>query len=451
MFKNRTGRKMHLIIIAFATGLFLGINFSYIASAGETAHKYLGYFHRVYQIVSTEYVDEPDNKTLFYGAIRGMLASLGDQFTRFMDEESNAQFDQMISGKFVGIGVEIAIRNGEMIIVSPIEGSPALRAGLEPGDVITKVNDETITGQKYQEVLTKIKGIPGSKVKIHIKRENYPKELVYDIERAPIKIDSVEYGIIDNYNTGYLKIKSFGNETAGDVRNAVKFFRSKKIGKLVIDVRQNPGGLLPAAIEISDMFLDQGKVIVSTKGRTGDAVFYKATSPMLFPGKTIILVNRGSASASEILSGALRDNNRAMLLGEKTFGKGSVQIKHNLDKNISVAVTAARYYTPSGAMIHKKGIKPDYDVKYFDIPKKEDDDLKKVYMDKILTKFVNMKTEYDDKTKRAFTELLKKNEINLSEKTSSFILKREISKYRKKELYDLEFDSQLKAALAKLQ
>jgi len=450
MSKRKSDRKLHLIVIAFATGLFLGINFSYIASAGESAHKYLGYFHRVYQIVSTQYVDEPDNKNLFYGAIRGMLSSLGDPFTRFMDEKSNAQFNQMISGKFVGIGVEIAIRNGEMIVVTPIENSPAMRAGIEPGDVITQVNNETIKGRKFEEVLTKIKGVPGSKVKVHIKRENYPEELVYDIERAPIKIKSVKYGIIEKDNVGYLKIKSFGSETAGDAKEAIKYFRSKKITKMVIDVRQNPGGLLPAAVQISDMFLDKGKVIVSTKGRTGNAVVYKAKNPMMFPGKIIVLVNKGSASASEILSGALRDNDRAMLLGEKTFGKGSVQVKHNLDKDISVAVTTARYYTPSGAMIHKKGIKPDYDVKFFDLPKNDEKGLQKLYIEKLLNKFVNTKTKYNDETRSKFLALLKDKKINISEKTAFFALKREINKYKKKALYDLEFDFQLKAALKKL-
>ncbi len=260
----------------------------------------------------------------------------------------------------------------------------------------------------------------------------------------------MEHAIIEKDKIGYLKIKSFGSQTTSDVRKAMKIFRSENIKKLIIDVRENPGGLLPAAIEISDIFLDKGKTIVSTKGRKGNSRIFKASSPMIFSGKVIVLVNKGSASASEILSGALRDNNRAMLLGEKTFGKGSVQIRHNLDKDISVAITAARYYTPSGAMIHKKGIMPDYKVKFFEIPKSEEKAIQKIYMNKILAGFVNTKTRYNEETKKSFIELLRDKKIELSSRTAFFLLKREINRYRKKALYDLEFDDQLKAAIKKL-
>ncbi len=450
MFKNKSDRKIHLLIIAFTTGLFLGINFSFVASAGESVHKYLGYFHRVYRIVSAEYVDKPSNRQLFFGAIRGMLASLDDPFTRFMDEKGSANFDRMISGKFVGIGVEIALRKGQIVVVAPIDESPAMKAGIETGDIITKINGEDVEKNNFQEILDKIKGVSGTKVKVSIRRANFPEELEFDIKRAPIKIKSVEYGLIEGRNIGYLEIKTFGNRTSADVRKGLKFFRSKNVKKLILDLRENPGGLLPAAVEISDMFLDRGKTIVSTKGRKGSPRVFKAKSPMLFSGKVIVLVDRGSASASEILSGALRDNNRAMLLGEKTFGKGSVQIRHNLDKDISVAITAARYYTPSGTMIHKKGIKPDYVVKYFDIPKKEKGAIQKIYEDKLLGKFVKPKTQYNDETREAFLKLLREKNIELSRRTAFFILKREIDRYKKRELYDLEFDDQLKAAIKKL-
>ncbi len=452
MSKKPSERKMHLLVLAFSTGLFLGVNFSFIATAGEPAHKYLDYFHQVYQLITTDYVDEPDNKSLFYGAIKGMLNSLGDPFTRFLDEKASADLKEMTTGKFVGIGVEIAIRDGEIVIVAPIENSPAIKAGLEAGDVITQVNGEKIKGKKFDKIIKEIKGLPGTKVKIEVRREGFDENLPFNIERAPIKIKSVEYAVIAEKNSGYLKIKTFGNETVPDVKKALKFFKSKNINNLVIDLRYNPGGLLTAAVDISDYFLDKGKRIVSTKGRLaqGRETVFTAKSPMYYSGNIIVLVNRGSASASEILSGALRDNDRAKLLGEKTFGKGSVQKTYSLDKEIGVAVTIAKYYTPSGAMIHKKGIKPDYAVKYFDIPKSDEEALKQISKEKILTSFVSIKTAYDSKTREQFKKILSDKKINLSQKTADYLLKREAAKYHKRKPYDVEFDNQLISALEKL-
>jgi len=452
MFKKFSERKTHLIVLSFATGLFLGINFSFIASAGEPAHKYLDFFHQAYQIITSEYVEKPDNKKLFYGAIKGMIDSLGDPFTRFLNEESSEELQEMTSGKFVGIGVEIAVKDGEIVVVSPIENSPAMRAGIESGDLIIKVDNENIKDKNLDEIIKHIKGLPGTKVNITVKREGISEEINYTIERAPVKIDSTEFALIKEYNTGYLRIKTFGSETSQDVKKAIDFFNSNKIDKLIIDLRYNPGGLLTAAVEISDFFLDKDQTVVSTKGRAdgGKENFFKAAAGPAYRGKIIVLVNRGSASASEILSGALRDNNKALLLGEKTFGKGSVQKTYNLDKEVGLAVTIAKYYTPSGAMIHGKGIMPDYEVKIAEFPESEKDDLKKISRDKLLNQFVSIKTVYNDNVKSEFRKFLKEKNVKISDATSDFILKREISKYHKNQIYDLEFDNQLTAAVDKL-
>ncbi len=449
MFKKFSERKIHLVVLAFALGLFLGINFSFAAKAGEPAHKYLEYFHQVYQMISTEYVDEPDNKKLFYGAIKGMIESLGDPFTRFLDEEASSELQEMTSGKFVGIGVEIAVKDGEIVVVSPIDNSPAMKAGIETGDIITKVNNESIRDKNLNDIIKNIKGLPGTKVSISVKREGFSDEISYEIERAPIKIESTEYAIIDKYNTGYLRIKTFGNDTTPDVKKALEFFKSKNVNRLILDLRFNPGGLLNAAVDISDFFLDKDKVIVSTKGRGEYAKeqVFKAANPMLYSGEIIILVNRGSASASEILSGALKDNKRAILVGEKTFGKGSVQKTYSLDKEIGIALTIAKYYTPSGAMIHGKGIMPDREVKYIDVAESDTEQLKIISRDKLLNKFVSIKTEYSDNVKKDFHKLLQENNIKISDRTADLILKREISKYHKSIPYDLEFDNQLITAL----
>ena len=451
MSKKMSERKIHLIIIAFVTGLFLGINFSFIASADGPAHKYLDYFHQAYQIISIEYVDKPDNKNLFYGAIKGMIDSLGDPFTRFLNEDSNAELQEMASGKFVGIGVEIAVKDGEIVVVSPIENSPAMRAGIETGDIITKVNNEIIKDKNLDDIIKSIKGLPGTKVNITIMREGFGDEISYDIERAPIKIDSTEFAIVDGYDIGFLRIKTFSNDTTQDVKKALDHFNKNKIDRLIIDLRFNPGGLLSAAVEIADFFLEKDLTIVSTKGRTeGNEYYYKSLSDPIYKGKIIILVNKGSASASEILSGALRDNNKAMLLGEKTFGKGSVQKTYSLDKDAGFALTIARYYTPSGAMIHEKGIKPDYEINASDFPENETEELKKISREKLLSEFVSIKTVYNENTKSEFKKFLQSKNINISDNSSDFILKREIGKYHKRQIYDLEFDNQILSAIDRL-
>jgi len=314
------------------------------------------------------------------------------------------------------------------------------------------VNDEIVREKEFSDVIKKIKGLPGTKVNITIRRENIDEEITYSIERAPIKIDSVEYSVIDKHNAGYLKIKTFGAETSSDVKHALKFFNDKKIDRVILDLRFNPGGLLSSAIEISDFFLEKDLVIVSTKGRSvaeAESVF-KSKDPLLYAGKTVVLVNRGSASASEILSGALKDNNKAVLVGEKTFGKASVQKTYGLDKNINVAVTIAKYYTPSGELIHKKGISPDFAVKHFDIPESENEALRKIGKDRLLSSFVNSRTVYDSETRKNFGKFLKEKNIDLSTKTADYILKREVGKYHKSLPYDLEFDSQLITAIEKL-
>ncbi len=450
--KKNSERKPHILIIAFAMGIFIGINFTIIAGANEPAHKYLDYFHQVYQIVTTEFVDKSENKNLFYGAIKGMLNSLDDPYTRFLDEDASSELNEMTTGKFVGIGVEVTVRDGDFIVVSPIENSPAMKEGIEAGDIITRVNDEPVRDKDFSEIIKKIKGLPGTKVNITIRRENYDEDITYSIERAPIKIDSVEYSVIKESNAGYLKIKTFGAETTSDVKQALQYFNDKKINSLIIDLRFNPGGLLSSAVEISDFFLNKDLVIVSTKGRTeneSESVF-KAKDPVFYSGKTVVLVNRGSASASEILSGALRDNKRAELIGEKTFGKASVQKTYGLDKNVNVAITIAKYYTPSGELIHKKGITPNFEVKYFEIPESENEALKLIGKMKLLDNFVDSKTEYNSTTRDEFKKVLSNNSINLSSSTADYILKREIQKYHKSLPYDLEFDNQLNKAIERL-
>lgn len=449
MFKRMKERRVHLMILTFMTGLFIGINVSFLSSATEPAHKYLDYFHRVYQLILTEYVDEASPKEMFYGAIRGMINSLNDPFSRFLDEKSYEELKEMTTGKFQGVGIEITIQDGQVVVVTPIEDSPAMKAGIQSGDVITTIDGKVIKGMKLEKIVKLIRGLPKSTVKLQVKRDGYDEALDFELERAPVKITSVDYDIIKEKNIGYLKIKNFGSETTRDVTKALKQFNAKGIKKIVIDVRNNPGGLLNSSIEISELLLERGKTIVSTRGKEGSGrvQMFKSQSEPLYRGALIMLVNNGSASASEILAGAIRDNGRGKLLGVKTFGKGSVQKSFNLDDDIGVAITVAKYYTPSGELIHKKGIKPDYDVPLEKLSENEMKNLKILRDKKLLDHFVKKEMEYTAETKEQFGQALAKNGVVLSDKTAHFVLKDWIYRFKKKPLYDLEFDSQLNEAI----
>lgn len=452
MFGKLKERRFHLLVLAFLTGLFIGINVSFLSSATEPAHKYLDYFHRVYQLILTEYVDEASPKDMFYGAIRGMINSLNDPFSRFLDEKSFEELKEMTTGKFQGVGIEITIQDGQVIVVTPIDDSPAMKAGILSGDVITTIDGKAVKGMKLEKIVNLIRGLPKSTVKLQVRREGFDEPMNFELERAPVKITSVEYDVIKERNIGYLRLKNFGSETTRDVTRALKFFNAGGIKKIVVDVRNNPGGLLSSSIEISELLLERGKTIVSTRGKEGSGrvQVYKSQSEPIYRGALIMLVNNGSASASEILSGAIRDNGRGKLLGVKTFGKGSVQKSFNLDDDIGVAITVAKYYTPSGELIHKKGIKPDYEVPLEKLSESEMKNLKVVRDRKILEQFVRKDIEYTEETKASFRAALARDGVILPDKTANYMLKDWIYRSRKKPLYDLEFDLQLNEAIRHL-
>ncbi len=451
MLKKIKERNFHFLLFAFLFGLFIGVNFSFSAKAGESTHKYLDYFHQVYQIISSEYVDGANNKDLFYGAIQGMIKSLNDPFSRFLDEDSYGELNEMTTGKFVGVGVEISIRDGEVVVITPIEDSPAMRAGIKAGDIIFKVNKQVIKDMKIEEIINLIKGLPGSTVKLYVRRDGVDDILSFDVERAPIKLKSVEYGVIKEYNIGYIRIKNFGSDTAKDVNDGIRFFNKSGIDKVIVDLRYNPGGLLTAAVSLSEIFLKKGQVVVSTKGKegTGNENMFKVENDPIYSGNVIVLVNKGSASASEIFAGAIRDNKRGILVGEKTFGKGSVQKTFNLDKNIGVAVTVAKYYTPAGELIHKKGIMPDFEVPEEKLQKDEIDSLKKIDADKSADAFFKKDMQFNETTRADFKKYIAGKNIKISDRAADIFLKNKIGQYRKKDLYDLEFDNQLSFAAGK--
>jgi carboxyl-terminal processing protease len=324
-------------------------------------------FTKVLNLVEQYYVEEVDTKKLIYGAIKGMLKEL-DPHTNFMPPEMFKDFETETSGEFGGLGIEISVTNGILTIISPIEDTPAWEAGIKPGDKVIAVDGHSTKGLSLVEASQLMRGKRGSKVVLRIVRENEDDPKDISIVRGAVKIKSVKYtDMEDSY--AYIKITSFIDNTSKDLEKAIDLHikNNKKIDGLILDMRRNPGGLLDQAIKVSDMFLKEG-TIVSTIGRNKKEKELSTASKKGrftdFP--IIILVNEYTASASEIVSGALQDNKRALIVGQRTFGKGSVQSVVKLGDGSGLKLTVARYYTPSGISIQAEGIKPDIEIEDVD-------------------------------------------------------------------------------------
>ena len=318
-------------------------------------------FAEVLDLIHEDYVDRTDNHQLMSNAIRGMVGEL-DPHSAFMDAEEFEDLRIATEGNYSGIGVEVALDGGVLKVIAPIDGSPAARAGIHPGDAILQIDGRALRTERLADVIATIRGEPGTVVKLTIGRETAPKPLEFSIERALVSVHSVRFEMLEP-GYGYLRISQFSETTGADTGAAIRALEQKSGGRLrglVLDLRNNPGGVLDAAVEVSDAFLDKG-VIVSAEGRSEESRFrMEAMAGDLSLGTPIaVLVNEGSASAAEIVAGALRDNGRAKLLGQRTFGKGSVQTVMPLEDGQALKLTTSRYFTPSGVSIHERGLEPD--------------------------------------------------------------------------------------------
>lgn len=317
----------------------------------------------VYSIIQESYVDEgkTDPKDLIDGALKGMVGKL-DPFSQYLDPQSYKNMSEDTKAEFGGLGIEISVKDGQLMVVAPIEDTPAYRAGIKAGDKIMQIDGESTEGIEIMDAVHKLRGTPGTKVTITIQRGHDPNWKDYTITRDIIKIKTVRYNTIGD-DIGYIRINEFMGDARGEVEKAIKSFKKKKIDKLIIDLRNNPGGLLDQAVKCADLFLPKGKLIVYTEGRRKESrIDFKSEDNEEYDAKIVVLINKGSASASEILAGALRDNNRAILLGTKTFGKGSVQTIIPLSGGSALRLTTAQYFTPSGKKIHGVGITPDIEL-----------------------------------------------------------------------------------------
>lgn len=338
-----------------------------------STYELLNLFGEVMERTKMSYVEDVSDKQLIEAAINGMLTSL-DPHSSYLNVDDYKYMTEQTKGKFGGLGIEITMDNGVVKIVSPIDDTPAAKAGLKAGDYITDINGETVIGQTLNDVVNKLRGKVGSRVKVTIRRIN-KKPFTVTLKRAEIKVQSVKSEIKDE-DILYIRISSFNEELDKSVEKAVKNAQKKlknKLAGIVIDVRNNPGGLLDQAIGVSDLFLEQGEIVSTRSRNVEDTVKFSATAGDIAKGLPIVvIINEGSASASEILAGALQDHHRAVVIGEKSFGKGSVQTVVQLPNGAGMRLTTARYYTPSGRSIQAKGIEPDIVVKQSKVEEIED-------------------------------------------------------------------------------
>ena len=346
-----------IVMIMFFT-CFKG---SYAANNTEL-YKKIDLFSEVLNKINNEYVEEIDQSEVMDAAIDGVLQSL-DPYSSYMSPEMLLNMQTETSGEFGGLGIEVSMEAGVVKVISPIDDTPASKAGVKAGDYIVKINDIQVQGKSLTEAVELMRGPVGSDIKITVRRKGVKKALIFEITREIIKIQSVKSEILNN-EVGYIRLNAFNENSSDQIKNKLKEInKNKSVKSYILDLRNNPGGLLSQAIKISDFFLNEGE-IVSTKSRNkSENRKFFAKKGDIIDGKTlIVLINYGSASASEIVAGALKDHKRAIVLGEQSYGKGSVQSIIPLKNKGAIRLTISKYYLPSGKSISEVGIIPDIEV-----------------------------------------------------------------------------------------
>ena len=331
-------------------------------SANDEIYKKIDVFSEVLDKINNEFVDDIDQNEIMDAAINGVLQSL-DPYSAYLSPEMLKEMQTETSGQFGGLGIEVGMEAGVVKVISPIDNSPADRVGVKAGDYIVKINEIQVQGKSLTEAVEIMRGPVGSEIEITVRRKGVKKALIFNIIREIIKIESVKSNVLDN-TIGYIRLTSFNENSSDQIKSKIKELnKNEKIKGYILDLRNNPGGLLSQAIKISDFFLDQGE-IVSTKGRkSSENKKWFAKDGDLIDGKNlIVLINYGSASASEIVAGALKDHKRAILVGENSYGKGSVQSVIPLQNRGAIRLTISKYYLPSGKSISEVGVTPDIEV-----------------------------------------------------------------------------------------
>jgi len=356
-----------IIFFSYSLGFSLG------KSKEKDIYKELDIFAEALSIIDKKYVEEKPAKELIYGAISGLISTL-DPYSEFLTPQAYQDLLVDTEGEFGGIGIEITIKNGLLTVISPIEDTPAWRVGIKPNDVIVKIDGILTKGITLNEAVKKLRGTPKTKVSVTVLKYEDKKIQDMTLERDIIKIKNIKRSLILEDKIGYIRLVEFREKTATDLIEALEQLKKEDFKALIIDVRNNPGGLLDSAIETASIFLEEGKPIVSLKSKDQNQIIYKSlkTKEKYLNIPIVILINKGSASASEIFASALRYNNKAILIGENTFGKASVQTVIPLLDDSAIRITTAKYYTADGLSIQDKGLTPDILISEENIDKKED-------------------------------------------------------------------------------
>ncbi|HAE23574.1 MAG TPA: peptidase S41 [Spirochaetaceae bacterium] len=443
------------VVAVLCSALIVNVPSAYAQDGQSDTQRYFNLFQSAFNFILQNYVEEVDSKKLYEGAMQGLFDSLGDPYSSFLTEAMVNDLNDTTVGQFGGIGLYInkplpdpktPDKRSYVEIVSPIEDTPGWRAGIQPGDQITHINGEPTEPLVMDEVLKRLRGTPGSTVTITILRGT---SVIFDekIVRAMIEVPTVKRAMLPD-GSGYLRIIEFTPQTVTRVRESLDWFKTNKYNGIVIDLRNNPGGLLQSVIQVADLFLSEG-IIVSTKSRTrSENAVYRARADAVVPKglPIIVLINRGSASASEILAGALKDNKRAYLIGENSYGKGSVQQVLSLG-DTGFKLTMSRYYTPSDANIDKVGIAPDLQVKEPELSPAEEESLNNLMSRNVFEQFAKTNPGATPAQVDMFVRGLRSAGSPLSERVLKRLVRNQLLRTSIAPEYDLEYDLQLKAAL----
>ena len=348
-----------LFVTAFVINFFY---FNFAFSSENEIYKKIDLFGEVLEKINKEYVDEINQSESMDSAINGLLQSL-DPYSSYMSPEIYNEMQTETSGEFGGLGIEVSMESGVVKVISPIDDTPASKAGIKAGDYIVKINDTQVQGKSLTEAVELMRGPVGSSINLTIRRRGEKKALTFNIIREIIQIKSVKSDLLEK-NIGYIRLTSFNENSGKQIEREInKLEKDKKVKAYILDLRNNPGGLLSQAIRISDFFLEDGEIVSTKSRKTSENRKWFAKKGDLTNGKTlVVLINYGSASASEIVAGALKDHKRAILIGENSFGKGSVQSIIPLKNEGAIRITVAKYYLPSGKSISQVGVSPDIEV-----------------------------------------------------------------------------------------
>ena len=403
--KTLTSKCRSSVIMLICSLIFTGTALRLDRGTKDETYKELSLFADTLSIIQSQYVEQTQPKELIYGSLKGMLSSL-DPYSEFLSPKEYADLKSDTEGRFGGVGMEITIKDGLVTVVSPLEDTPAWSAGIKAGDKIVKIDDTITRDYSLTDAVNLLRGNPDTKVKITVWRPKEKKMFEFEVTRALIKIEEIKNVRIINSGIGYIRIVEFSEGTAGDLYQALQNLEEKGMQALVLDIRYNPGGLLESAVDVAEFFLEKDKTIVSTKGRTeSQNIVFRSKRSSKYNGLPLaVLINEGSASGSEIVAGALQDHKKAIIIGEKSFGKGVVQTVIPLPDGSAVKLTTSQYFTPSGKNINGEGIIPDIEVIYREIsPFEEKNEEEKIKEE------ISKQLKTEEKPPDSFMEQLKRD------------------------------------------